>query len=243
MSTTIYGRKPVEEALEKGQKIEKVFLQSNMRGEFEVRIRNLCRDRAVPLTKVPFRKLNDMSKGQIHQGIVAYMSPVDYTSVDTLIPKLIDDGKTPLLVVLDGVTDVRNMGAIARSAKVFGAHALVISAKGSARISDEMVKSSAGAVLDLPICRENSLPIALETLQNLGVTILATDISATKTIAEKDLKQPIALVLGSEDKGVSKLVLKIADESIKIPQVDSFDSLNVSVAAGIILYEVLLQRV
>ena len=141
------------------------------------------------------------------------------------------------------MTDVRNMGAIARSAKVFGAHGLVIPAKGTARISDEMVKSSSGAILDIPICRENSLPVALETMQMNGLTVYATHIGAKKTIAEVDLKEPTAIILGSEDKGVSKKAVQISDASIKIPQVDKFDSLNVSVAAGILLYEVLLQRI
>ncbi len=242
-STTIYGRNPVIEALEKGKKIEKVFLQNNLTGDFEVQVRNACEEKNIPLTKVPPRKLNDLSRSHNHQGIVAYISPVVYTTVDKLVPLLKSEGKIPLLVVLDGVTDVRNMGAIARSAKVFGAHAIVVPAKGSARVSEEMVKSSAGAILDIAICRENSLPIAIETLQMMDVKVYASDINAAKTIAEQDLKGPTAIVMGSEDKGVSRKVIQIADDTIKIPQAASFDSLNVSVAAGIILYEVLLQRV
>lgn len=242
-SSTIYGRNPVVEALDNNLQIEKVFLQSNLHGEFEVLIRNKCKKSNIPLTKVPVRKLNDLSKGRNHQGVLAYISPVAYTTVEELVPKLFDEGKVPLLIVLDGVTDVRNMGAIARCAKVFGAHGIVVPAKGTARISDEMVKSSSGAILDVPICRENSLPVALETMQMLGLSVYATDIKAKKTIAEADLKSPIAIILGSEDLGVSKKAIQIADESIIIPQVDRFDSLNVSVASGIILYEVLLQRV
>ena len=242
-STTIYGRNPVIEALEKGKKIEKVFLQNNLTGDFEVQVRNACEERNIPLTKVPPRKLNDLSRSHNHQGIVAYISPVAYTTVDKLVPLLKSEGKIPLLVVLDGITDVRNMGAIARSAKVFGAHAIVVPAKGSARVSEEMVKSSAGAILDIAICRENSIPIALESLQMMDVKVYASDINATKTIAEQDLKGPTAIVLGSEDKGVSRKAIQIADDTVKIPQVDSFDSLNVSVAAGIILYEIILQRV
>lgn len=242
-NTTIYGRNPVIEALSSDKEIEKVFLQSNITGEFEVSVRNLCKDKSIPLTKVPFRKLNDLTKGNNHQGILAYISPVGYHTIDKLIPKIFDQGITPLVIVLDGITDVRNMGAIARSAKVFGAHALVVPAKGSARISNEMVKSSAGAILDIPICRANSLPVALEELQMQGLSVYATDINATKTVAEVDLKTPIAIILGSEDKGVSKKSIQISDDSIKIPQVDKFDSLNVSVAAGIILYEVLIQRI
>ena len=218
-------------------------MQNNLHGEFEVLIRNKCKEKDIPLTKVPSRKLNDLSKSHNHQGILAYISPVTYTKVDQLIPKLFDEGKVPLIVVLDGVTDVRNMGAIARCAKVFGAHGIVVPAKGTARVSDEMVKSSSGAILDVPICRENSLPVALETMQQLGLSVYATDVNAKKTIAEQDLKSPIAIILGSEDLGVSKKAIQIADDSIKIPQVDRFDSLNVSVASGIILYEILLQRV
>ena len=241
-STTIYGRNPVTEALEKGKKIEKVFLQNNLTGDFEVQVRKACEEKNIPLTKVPPRKLNDLSRSHNHQGIVAYISPVTYTTVDKLVPQLLSEGKIPLLVVLDGITDVRNMGAIARSAKVFGAHAIVVPAKGTARVSEEMVKSSAGAILDIEICRENSIPIALESLQMMDVKIYASDINATKTIDEQDLKGPTAIVMGSEDKGVSRKAIQIADHTIKIPQVNSFDSLNVSVAAGIILYEILIQR-
>lgn len=231
------------EAVNAGKRIEKVFLLATLRGEYEVEIRNLCKDHNIPLTKVPQRKLDMMAKTNTHQGIVAFLSPVEYTTVDELIPQLFEQKKTPLLIVLDGVTDVRNMGAIARSAKVFGADGLVIPAKGTARISDEMVKSSAGAILHVPICRENSLPVALETMQQHGLKVYATDIKAEKTIAEVNLKDPCAIILGSEDNGVSKKSIQISDESIKIPQVDNFDSLNVSVSAGILLYETLLQRV
>jgi len=242
-NSTIYGRNPVSEALKSDQKIEKVFLQSNLTGDFEVEIRKACLDRNIPLTKVPMRKLQDLSRGRNHQGIVAYISPVAYTTVEDLIPRLYEQGKVPLLIVLDGVTDVRNMGAIARSAKVFGAHGIVVPAKGSARVSDEMVKSSAGAILDLPLCRENSIPVALETMQMKGLKVYATDINADKTVAEQDLKGPTAIILGSEERGVSRKAIQIADDTFKIPQVNNFDSLNVSVAGGIIFYEVLLQRV
>lgn len=241
-TSTIYGRNPVIEAIKSEKKIEKVFLQNNLHGEVEVLVRNECKKHNIPLTKVPIRKLNDLARSQNHQGIVAFISPVEYTTVEDLVPLIFDRGEVPLLIVLDGVTDVRNMGAIARSAKVFGAHGIVVPAKGSARISDEMVKSSAGAILDIPVCRENSLPVALETLQNIGLTVYATDVNAEKTVAEQNLKHPTAIVLGSEDKGVSAIALKISDDKIKIPQVDNFDSLNVSVAAGIILYEILIQR-
>ncbi len=241
-SSTIYGRNPVVEAINNNKQIEKVFLQSNLTGEFEVLIRKTCKLKNIPLTKVPSRKLNDMSKSHNHQGVLAFISPVEYTSVKVLIPKLIEEGKVPLLLVLDGITDVRNMGAIARSAKVFGAHGIVVPAKGSARISEEMVKSSAGAILDMPMCRENSLPVALEDMQMLGLMIYATDVHSKKTIAEQNLKIPTAIILGSEDMGVSRKAIQIADDTFKISQVNSFDSLNVSVAAGIILYEVLIQR-
>lgn len=241
--TIIFGRNPVVEAIKSGQKLEKVFLLQGLTGEVEVQVRKACSQHNIPMTKVPNRRLNEMAKHSNHQGVIAYISPVEYTSVDKLIPEIQTKGEVPLMVVLDGITDVRNMGAIARSAKVFGAHGLVIPAKGTARVSDDMVKSSAGAILHIPICRENSLPVALETMQQLGLTVYATNVRATKTISEVDLKVPTAIILGSEDLGVSRKAIQIADESIKIPQADEFDSLNVSVSAGILLYEVLLQRI
>jgi len=241
--TIIFGRNPVIEAIKSGQKLEKVFLLQGLTGEVEVQVRKACSEHNVPMTKVPNRRLNEMAKHSNHQGVIAYISPVEYTSVDKLIPEILAKGEVPLMVVLDGITDVRNMGAIARSAKVFGAHGLVIPAKGTARVSDDMVKSSAGAILHMPICRENSLPVALETMQQFGLTVYATNVRATKMIGEVNLKVPAAIILGSEDLGVSRKAIQIADESVKIPQMDEFDSLNVSVSAGILLYQVLLQRV
>lgn len=241
--TKIYGRNPVREAILRGINIEKIYLLNTIRGEFEVEIRNKCIDNNIPLSKVPDEKLSNLSKTRDHQGIVAAISPVRFTTIEKLLPELLSEGITPLFLVLENITDVRNMGAIARSAKVFGAHALVVQAKGSAAINSEMIKASAGAILNIPVCRENSLLVALETLQQNDMAVYATDLSATKTIAEVDLKSPTAIVLGSEDKGVSKKTLMVCDEAIKIPQAAAFDSLNVSVAAGIILYEVMLQRV
>ena len=237
--TIIFGRNPVIEAIKSGQKLEKVFLLQGLTGEVEVQVRKACSEHNVPMTKVPNRRLNEMAKHSNHQGVIAYISPVEYK----LIPEILAKGEVPLMVVLDGITDVRNMGAIARSAKVFGAHGLVIPAKGTARVSDDMVKSSAGAILHMPICRENSLPVALETMQQFGLTVYATNVRATKMIGEVNLKVPAAIILGSEDLGVSRKAIQIADESVKIPQMDEFDSLNVSVSAGILLYQVLLQRV
>jgi 23S rRNA (guanosine2251-2'-O)-methyltransferase len=242
MTDLIYGKNAVIEAFDTGLDIEKVFLLNNMRGEFEVEIRNLCKDHSIPLSKVPEIKLNELSKFKVHQGIVALISPIKYFDFNDVISSTIEQGKVPIVVVLDGVTDVRNIGAISRSAYFFGADALIIAGNFAGQINEDAVKASAGAILKLPVCRVNSLLTLVSDLQSLGLKVVATSLDDAVLPESSDLTQPLAIIMGSEDKGLHYKVLEIVDEVVKIPASSDFDSLNVSVASGILLYECNRQR-
>ena len=237
----IYGRHPVQEALEAGNPIEKVWLQQGTRGELEKVMRHLCREHGVPLVMIPRERLQSMVKGN-HQGVVAMLGAVRYHQLSDVLPGVYEQGATPLLLLLDGVTDVRNIGAIARSAEVCGAQTLVTPMKGSGAINPEAVKTSAGALSRLPICRETSIAAAITYLQASGVQVLASDLKASHYLHELDLCQPVAFVLGAEGDGINPAIARAADIQFKIPQAGSLNSFNVSVAAGIMLYEAMRQR-
>ncbi|HMQ48734.1 MAG TPA: 23S rRNA (guanosine(2251)-2'-O)-methyltransferase RlmB [Saprospiraceae bacterium] len=237
----LFGRHPVKEALESGVPIDKVVLQQGIRGEFEKEMRHLCKQFQVPLQVVPKEGMNRISRGN-HQGVMALQSPVPFYKIDDLLPGLFEQSKIPLLLLLDGITDVRNFGAIARTAECCGAHALVISMKKSASVNAEAMKTSAGALNKIPVCREGSLVHAIEYLQLCGICVIASDLKATKALFEMDMKQGLAIVLGSEGEGISPAIAEKANELFVIPQLGTTDSLNVSVAAGMMLYEVMRQR-
>ncbi|SEP85786.1 23S rRNA (guanosine(2251)-2'-O)-methyltransferase RlmB [Neolewinella agarilytica] len=237
----IYGRHPVLEALQSGNPVDKVFLQQGTRGEFEKELRNLCKTMEVPFTIIPQAKLQRMVRGN-HQGVVAQLAAAAYQKTENLLPMIYEQGETPLLLLLDGVTDVRNLGAIARSAEVCGAHGIIIPQKNSAGLTPDAVKSSAGALLRLPVCREKSLVNTVETLQMSGVKVIASDLKADKMLHELELTEPLCIVMGAEGEGISTGVARAADETFKIPQAGTLNSLNVSVAAGILLYETMRKR-
>lgn len=243
MSELIFGKNAVIEAFHAAVDIEKVYVLSNIRGEFEVQIRNLCKINSVPLAKVPEIKLNELSKFKAHQGVVALISPLKYQAYRDVIQKTVQEGNTPLLVVLDGITDVRNIGAIARSAHYFGANGLIISGNFSGQINEDTVKSSAGAILQLSVCRVNSLLSLVSDLQSLGIQVVATSLEKNADLpCQCDLTLPTAFILGAEDKGLHYKVLEIVDTAVCIQAASNFDSLNVSVAAGVLLYETNRQR-
>lgn len=237
----ICGRNPVLEALKEGAEVSKIWLQQGTRGELEKEVRKWARERNIPVSFVPKAKLDKMVRGN-HQGIAALISPTDFTDLEDLIPHIFEAGKIPLLVVLDGITDVRNLGAIARSAEVLGAHGLIFPADHSAPVNEEAVKSSAGALLRIPLCRVKSLASALDLLSASGIHLAAADLQAEATIDLIDLTEPIAILLGSEGEGLSRHSLDRADHRFIIPQYGETDSLNVSVSCGIILYEADRQR-
>lgn len=238
----IYGRHPVIDAIQSGQTIDKVLLQQGTRGDLEKEIRQLSRQYGFPVQMVPKEKLNKIVRGN-HQGIIGFVSLVPYYKLEDVLPGIFERSQTPLLILLDGITDVRNFGAIARSAELAGAQALVTSLKGSAQINADAMKTSAGALSKIPVCRETSIMAAVELLQLSGIRVLASDLQATKAVFEMDFTQPTAVIVGSEGEGVNQALLRKADELFLIPQVGTTDSFNVSVATGIILYEAMRQRI
>ncbi len=242
MSDIIFGKNAVIEAFQNGKDIEKVFLLNTMRGEFEVQIRNLCKDKSIPLAKVPEIKLNELSKNKAHQGVIALISPIRYFEYADIISAAFESGQTPLIVVLDGVTDIRNIGAISRSAYYFGAHGLIITGNFTGQINEDVVKTSSGAILSLPVSRVASLLHLVSNLQSLGIKVVATSLKDAIEPRNSDMTEPLAIIMGSEDKGIHYKVLEIVDEVVKIPAFNDFDSLNVSVASGVLLYECTRQR-
>jgi 23S rRNA (guanosine2251-2'-O)-methyltransferase len=242
MTDVIYGRNAVIEAFGAGMDIEKVFMLTTLRGEYEILVRNLCKEKNTPLAKVPEIKLNELSKFKAHQGVVALISPVKYYDYKDIIAAAYDNGQNPLLIILDGVTDVRNIGAISRSAYFFGAHGLIISGNFAGRINEDTVKASAGAILKLQVSRVHSLLHLVSDLQSLGVKVIATSLKDAVLPEEADMTVPTAILLGAEDKGLHYKVLEIVDEVTRIPAINEFDSLNVSVASGVLLYECNRQR-
>lgn len=235
-STIIYGRNPVKEAIKSGKDIEKVYIATNLTGEIEVEIRQEAEKRELPISRIPPGKMNEITRRGNHQGVAAELAPLTYVDLEEMVEDNNHGEEYQIYLLLDGVTDVRNMGAIARSAKVFGLSGIIMENQGSAKINDLTVKISAGAILDIPVSRVRSLPIAIEYLQQNDFSIYATDIHAEKTLSELPLSKKIAIILGDEGKGVSKKSIQIADTSFRISQNSDFDSLNVSVAAGIIFH-------
>ncbi|HHS95793.1 MAG TPA: 23S rRNA (guanosine(2251)-2'-O)-methyltransferase RlmB [Phaeodactylibacter sp.] len=240
-NSIVYGRHPVVDLIGSGKSIDQVMLQQGTRGEFEKELRLLCRARSIPLKMVPKERLNRLTRSN-HQGVIALLSPIDYYKLSDVLPLIYESSKVPLILLLDGITDVRNFGSIARSAECCGVDAIVIPEKGTARIHADALKTSAGALSKIRICRESSIQAALEYLQLSGVHVLASSLEAKKEIQTLDLQTPLAFIIGSEDEGVSPHLLRRADECFIIPQVGTTDSFNVAVATGIMLYEALRQR-
>ena len=237
----IVGRNPVLEALESGVEMDKVFLQVGVRGEFEKAVRKACGTANVPLSVVPKEKLNFFYRGN-HQGVIGIASLIKYQNLEDILPQAYEASQSPLFVMLDKVTDIRNFGAIARSAEVFGAHALIVSKKGGAIINEDAIKSSAGALMHIPVCREASLKQAAQYLMDSGVRVFCADLSGQLPLHAMDFSGPTCIIMGAEGSGVNPDLLREIKEKFVIPQYGTTDSLNVSVATGIILYEVSRQR-
>ena len=237
----VYGRKPVIELIRSGRPVEKIFVQKGLSGPFEIELRNLLKGRDIPVSVVPPIKLDKFTRGT-HQGIVAFSAIVEYEEMESLVARVIEKGEMPFFLMLDGVTDVRNFGAIIRSAEVFGAHGIIFSSKNSALINHTMIKTSAGSLFNVALSRVKSLHNAVEYLKSSGLRVLVSSLGAAQPVADMDFTGPVCLVLGSEETGVSAHMEKLADEVFRIPQFGKTDSLNVAVASGVILYEVTRQR-
>lgn len=236
----IFGMHPLLEALEAGREIDKILLKRGLRSEEVSRITALARERTIPLQIVPEERLTRLTRKQ-HQGVIAFISEIEYTPLETLIPMLYEAGRSPFVLLLDGLTDVRNFGAIARTAECAGVDALIIPERGSVTVTADAIKTSAGALHRLPVCRVSSIMSAVSRLQASGLKIVAASEKARDVYTETELRLPLGLVLGAEDEGVSEEVLRRADHIVRIPQVGAIGSLNVSVAAGILIYEIVRQ--
>lgn len=237
----IVGRNPVAEALKQNISIDKILVFKNASGDIINEVRKHAKDQNIPIQYVPNEKLNSLTNIN-HQGIIAYRSAISYNDMQQVIDWINDKGETPLIIMLDGITDVRNIGAIARSAVCYGVHALIIPDKGVGALNEDAVKSSAGALEQLNVCRVNSLLKAIDDLHLNGIKIFTSEINANKKLYELNLTEPCCIIMGNEEKGIQSYLAKAADEHFTIPMKGDFDSLNVSVAAGIILYEVMKQR-
>lgn len=237
----IFGRHPVLDAVRAGLSVDKIILQQGVRGEFEKEVRQLCKAEGIPMVVVPKERMGKWTRGN-HQGVVALISAISFYRLEQVLPSVFERGETPLFLILDGITDVRNFGAIARTAEVCGAHGLVVPRKQTAWINAEAMKTSAGALAHLPVCREPGLGEAVELLQQSGIQVLASDLRAEKYLFDLDLRLPVAMILGAEGEGISPALRTAASEVFVIPQRGITDSLNVSVAAGMMLYEAMRQR-
>lgn len=238
----LIGRKPILEALQQGVTIEKIFLLRSATGQEVNVIKQLAKEQNIPLSQVPVEKLNNLSKAQ-HQGVVAWTSLLQYTDLQNAISYVVEQGQTPLFLLLDGITDVRNVGAMARSALCCGAQGIILPTSSSASLTEEAIKTSAGALKKILLCRTPSVPQAIDVLRLNGIQVLGTQMQGSIPVFEADFSIPSCVVMGAEDTGISKDVIRRADSLIRIPMAAAFDSLNVSVAAGMILYEALRQRI
>jgi 23S rRNA (guanosine2251-2'-O)-methyltransferase len=237
----IAGRNPVIEALKSAQDIDKILLFKNAVGDTIHEIKHLAKESNIPVQYVPNEKLNSLTNIN-HQGVVAFKASVFYYDLQQVIDWVSSKGETALFVMLDGVTDVRNIGAIARSAVCCGAQAMIIPEKGVGALNEDAVKSSAGALQHIQVCRLNSLLKALDTLHLNGIKVFTSEIKASKKLFEIDFLEPCCILMGSEEKGVQFYMSKAADDHFTIPMKGTFDSFNVSVATGIVLYEAMKQR-
>lgn len=237
----IFGIRPVVEAIEARREIEKLYIRKGAEGQLMTELRDLCLRHRVRVQEVPVEKLNRLVRGN-HQGVVAQIAAIAYVQLDDILERVPDD-ETPLVVVFDGVTDVRNFGAIARSAECAGAHGLIAPLKNSAPVNAEAIRASAGALTTIPVCRVGSIRNTLKTLQAEGFQVVAATEKSRKLLYDADLRRPTALVMGAEETGISKEVLKLCDERLAIPLIGRIESLNVSAAAAVMLFEVVRQRI
>lgn len=237
----VYGIRPVMEAVEAGKTIDKVLIASNADSPLMGGLKSLLKANGLNWHFVPVQKLNRVTRAN-HQGVICFISPIEFSSISQVLPGIYESGKDPLVVVLDKITDVRNFGSIVRSAECAGAHAVVIPERGAAQVNHDAVKTSAGALFRIPVCREKNLKETIEFLKASGLKVLACSEKGKTAYFNEDLKGGIAFLMGSEEEGISEEYLKRCDGHISIPMAGNIASLNVSVAAGVLLFEALRQK-
>jgi 23S rRNA (guanosine2251-2'-O)-methyltransferase len=237
----IFGLRPVIEAIKAGKQIDRLLIKQGLQGELYHELMTEVKTHNIVYQIVPIERIELVTRKN-HQGVLAWLSVIEYQYIANLLPMIFEKGEDPLIIALDGVSDVRNFGAIVRTAECMGAHAIIIPEKGSARITADAVKTSAGALHSFPVCREKSIVRSIEFLKESGVSVICAGEKSGTIVSEASLTGPVVLILGSEEKGVSRELISLSDKQIKIPMTGSIGSLNVSVAAGIILYEIIRQR-
>ena len=238
----IFGIRAVIEAIESGKDIDKVLIKKDLKSELAAELFAKMKEYSIVGQRVPVDRINRITKKN-HQGVVAILSAITFASLDNVVPELYEKGETPLVVILDGITDVRNFGAIARTCECAGVNAIVISERNSAGVNGDAVKTSAGALLHIPVCREKSALNAVKYLKDSGFRLVGATEKGAVNYTKIDYTVPTAIVMGAEDVGISVDILKICDSYAAIPQFGHISSLNVSVAAGILIYEAVRQRI
>ena len=237
----IYGIHPIMEAIEAGREIQKIFIQDGVRGDLIKQLIYKAKERKVFYQFAPAEKLNRLTKNN-HQGAVAFIAEVTFYEIDQILPPIFEKGKVPLLLMLDKITDVRNFGAIARTAECCGVDAIIIPVRGSAPVNSDAMKTSAGALNKIPVCRSMNLKETIKYFKDTGLSIVACTEKTEVSYTQVNLKNPCCIIMGNEEEGISAEYLKLCDAKAKLPMKGSIGSLNVSVACGVILYEVLRQR-
>ncbi len=237
----LYGIHPILEAIQNGIELESLYLQKGVGGALMKELRDKLSEHEIAYQIVPVEKLNRLTT-KVHQGVVAFLSQITYQKLDLLVPQIFEEGKVPLLLLLDRITDVRNFGAIARSAECLGVHGIIIPTKGGAMIHEDAIKTSAGALLTIPVCRESLGRDTILYLKNSGLQIISCTEKASELLETAHLTTPVCIIIGSEEDGISDTLIRSSDTLVKIPMLGSIESLNVSVSAGIILAEAQRQR-
>jgi 23S rRNA (guanosine2251-2'-O)-methyltransferase len=237
----IFGTRAVIEAVQAGKEVDKILMRRDLQNDLARGLFEIVKTTNIPIQRVPQEKLDRLTRKN-HQGVIAFISAVTYQKLEDIVPFLYENGKNPCILLLDGVTDVRNFGAIARTCECAGVDAIVIPARNSVSVNADAVKTSAGALLTLPVCKEASITEAIQYLKNCGYKVVAATEKASIEYTQADYSAPTAIVMGGEDMGIAMENLRIADEMVKIPIVGTIASLNVSAAAAVLLYEVVRQR-
>lgn len=237
----VFGIRAVIEAIRSDKEIESLYIQRGIGGGLLNDLKALMQEYGIVGQQVPVEKLNRITQKN-HQGVIAVISPIIYQKIENIIPEIFERGETPLILVLDGITDVRNMGAIARTAECAGVHAIVIPAKGSAQINADGIKTSAGALYKIPVCRHDNFMQTIRFLQESGLQLVCCTEKTKDDIYNPDYTSPTAIIMGSEEDGIRNEIIRISDHLAKIPMFGEIESLNVSVSTGIILYEAVRQR-